>query len=91
MYFTTIRRLLQRSVSGRHRTFFFLYSTVLLVLLTIDISTNAVWAEQMWITFRDDPGVPTYIAQDLRVWYQIVGSTSVVAMVLLGDALLVCP
>ena len=70
--------------------FFGIYSTVLLVLLTIDISVNAVWGELMWINARDTPeGVLGYIVTQTSVWYQTLGSTTVVAMIFLGDALLV--
>jgi len=66
------------------------YSTVLLVLLTIDISTNAVWGQQMWITFRDRPGgVPAFIATEQSVWYETLGTTSAIALICLGDALLI--
>ena len=67
------------------------YSTALLILLTIDIAANAFWCEQMWITSRDMAGGPAmFIAQNLSVWYQIMGSASAVALIFLGDALLVC-
>lgn len=63
----------------------------MLLLLTIDISVNAVWGEQMWITFRDSAGgVLGFIVTETSVWYQTLGSTSVVAMIFMGDALLVC-
>jgi hypothetical protein len=65
------------------------YSTVLIALLTIDISANAVWGEQMWITFRNGPGgVVGFLATQTSVWYETLGSTSVVAIIFLGDAFL---
>ncbi|THH32299.1 hypothetical protein EUX98_g1896 [Antrodiella citrinella] len=88
VYFSTIRRLYKRAVNGHTWGFFFVYSTVLFILVTIDMSTNAVWGEIMWIDKRDNPGVSTFIVENLSVWYQIMGSTTVVAMVLMGDALL---
>lgn len=89
MYFQTIHRLYKRAMKGQTWKFLFIYSTVLLILVTIDMATNAVWGEIMWIDKRDTPGVPTFIVESLSVWYQILGSTTVVAMVLMGDALLV--
>jgi cell division protein FtsW (lipid II flippase) len=87
MYFATLQSYKR---SRKKRLFYVLYSTVLLILITIDTSTDAVWGEQMWITFRDMPGGPSaFIAQDLSVWYQILGSTAAVALIFLGDALLV--
>jgi hypothetical protein len=88
MYFVTLQAC---KLSRKKDRFFALYSTALLILLTIDISANAMWGEQMWITFRDAPGgPPAFIAQDLSVWYQIVGSSSVVVLIFMGDAFLVC-
>ncbi|KAF8487757.1 hypothetical protein JB92DRAFT_2820741 [Gautieria morchelliformis] len=86
MYYATVHSC---NLSRAKDRFFALYSTILLILLTIDISTNAFWGEQMWITFRDAPGgPPAFIAHDLSVWYQIVGSTSVVVLIFMGDAFL---
>ncbi|KDR85985.1 hypothetical protein GALMADRAFT_52215 [Galerina marginata CBS 339.88] len=91
MYFMTLQGLFRKGNhnSAKGRRFFAIYSTILLLLLTIDISVNAVWGEQMWITFRDGPGgVPGFIVTQSSVWYQTLGSTSVVAMIFMGDALL---
>jgi len=90
MYFTTMRNLLRKATRGRGDRFFMIYSTILFMLVTIDISTNAVWGEQMWITYRDQPGgVPEFIATQVSVWYETLSSTSVVALIFLGDALLI--
>lgn len=71
------------------RRFFALYSTALLLLLTIDISCNAVWGELLWIQGRNHQGgVEGWFVEEVSVWYQTLGSTSVVAMIFLGDALL---
>ncbi|KAF9449999.1 hypothetical protein P691DRAFT_758591 [Macrolepiota fuliginosa MF-IS2] len=71
------------------RRFFALYSTALLLLLTIDISCNAVWGEVMWIQGRNHQGgVVGWFIEEVSVWYQTLGSTSVVAMIFMGDALL---
>jgi hypothetical protein len=76
--------------SPKSKRFFAIYSTILLLLLTVDISVNAVWGELMWINARSTPGgVFGYIATQTSVWYQTMGSTSVVAMIFMGDALLV--
>ncbi|KZT04301.1 uncharacterized protein LAESUDRAFT_703678 [Laetiporus sulphureus 93-53] len=90
MYFTTMRALLTKSDARRSDRFFMVYSTVMLLLLTVDVSTNAVWGEQMWITFRDEPGgVPEFIATHITVWYEQLSSTSVVALIFMSDALLI--
>lgn len=93
MYFTAMHRLMRarrRKRLAGSRTFIALFSTALFVLVTIDVTTNAVWGEQMWITARDKPGgVPGFIATQVSVWYETLSSTSVVAMIFMGDGLLV--
>jgi hypothetical protein len=90
MYFVTLRQLLRRRASGNNFLFFSAFSTALVLLLTIDISVNAVWGEIMWINARDQPGgVPVFIATELSNWYQAWGSSAAVGLVLLSDALLV--
>lgn len=93
MYFTAMHRLVRAKRRKRlagSRTFLAIFSTALFILVTIDISTNAVWGEQMWITSRDKPGgVPGFLATEIAVWYETLSSTSVVVMIFMGDALLV--
>jgi len=93
MYFTAMRRLLRARRHKRlagSRTFLALYSTALFILVTIDVSTNAVWGEELWISSRNRPGgIPEFLATQLSVWYETLSSTSVVAMIFMGDALLI--
>jgi len=92
LYYMTVHAVFKmpRADLRKSDKLFVLYSTVLLALLTIDISTNAVWGQQMWITFRDQPGgVPAFIAQEQSVWYETLGSTASIALICLGDALLI--
>ena len=92
LYFSTLQAFRHKSDLRRHRSdlFFAVYSTIMTLLLTIDISTNAVWGEQMWITSRSQPGgVEGFIATETSVWYQTLSSTSVVALIFMSDGLLV--
>ncbi|EPS93649.1 hypothetical protein FOMPIDRAFT_1153804 [Fomitopsis schrenkii] len=91
LFFATINAFRKKDLR-RHRSdlFFAIYSTVLTLLVTIDISTNAVWGEQMWITSRTQPGgVEGFLATQTSVWYQTLSSTSVVALIFMSDALLI--
>jgi hypothetical protein len=77
--------------SARSRRFCSIYSTVMVLLSTINVSCNAIWGENMWITHRDDPGgVPRYIETQVSVWYETLASAAVITCVFMGDALLVC-
>lgn len=92
LYLATMRGLLQKSMtqtSAKARRFFAIYSTILFLLLTIDVAINAIWSQLAWINGRDHPGgVLGYIGENMAVWYQTFGSTTVVAMIFMGDALL---
>ncbi|KAH9932602.1 uncharacterized protein B0H18DRAFT_986537 [Fomitopsis serialis] len=92
LFFATLRAF-RRNSDARHRKsdrFFAVYSTVMTLLVTVDVATNAVWGEQMWITSRAQPGgVEGFIATETSVWYETLSSTSVVALIFMSDALLI--
>jgi hypothetical protein len=91
MYFATINCIAANSdLKPSRKRFFAIYSTILLLLLTIDTSTNAVWGEIMWIKGRNhEGGVLGWFVENVSAWYETLGSTSVAAMIFIGDALLV--
>ncbi|KDR85990.1 hypothetical protein GALMADRAFT_54226 [Galerina marginata CBS 339.88] len=92
VYFMIIEALFRRGNknSSTSRRFCSIYSTIMVMLSTIDVACNAIWGEEMWITYRDRPGgVPEYITTRVSVWYETLGSVSVVCSVFMGDALLV--
>jgi len=87
-----IRALFRRGNKNpsHSRRFSAIYSTVIVLLNAIDVASNAFWGEKMWITYRNMPGgVPKFIASEVSVWYETLGSVSVVSSVFMGDALLV--
>ena len=93
LYYLILRSLFRRGNrnSATSRRFCSIYSTVMVLLSTINVSCNAIWGEEMWITHRDDPGgVPRYIETEVAVWYETLASAAVITCVFLGDALLVC-
>ncbi|XP_006453825.1 hypothetical protein AGABI2DRAFT_213298 [Agaricus bisporus var. bisporus H97] len=91
LYFMIMKKLCKKEAIGntRMRRFLAVFSTIGLVLFTVDIACNAVWGEIMWINGRELPdGVPEFFDTMVYVWYQTLGSTSVVTMIFLGDGLL---
>ncbi|KAF8815711.1 hypothetical protein BYT27DRAFT_7079105 [Phlegmacium glaucopus] len=91
LYFLILRGLFQRGNknSPKSRRFCTIYSTVMVLLSTINLSCNAVWGEEMWITHREDPGgVQGYINTQVSVWYETLASSAVITCVFMGDALL---
>ena len=67
------------------------FSTALLVLITIYLSTEAIFGQEMWIVHAAAPGGPAaFLARNVNVWYQTMGTTASVILNMLSDALLVC-
>ncbi|KIP04042.1 hypothetical protein PHLGIDRAFT_76637 [Phlebiopsis gigantea 11061_1 CR5-6] len=90
LYFLAVRQLMRRRVARKSYLFYLLFSTALTLLVTVDISVNAVWGEIMWINARGQPGgVPAFVDTQLSSWYQALGSSSAVGLTLLSDALLI--
>ncbi|TFY55599.1 hypothetical protein EVJ58_g8145 [Rhodofomes roseus] len=90
VYGTTVHALWTKPKRGRADTFFILFSTTLLILMTILYSTNAAFGEEMWIVHAKYPGgMDAYLAAYVNVWYQTLSSTSPTAANLLGDALMI--
>ncbi|PPQ89971.1 hypothetical protein CVT25_009611 [Psilocybe cyanescens] len=92
VYFMILESLFRRgNKSSMHsKRFCAIYSTIMVLLTTIDVACNAVWGEEMWITYRDQPGgVAEYIKTKVSVGYETLGSVSVVGSVFMGDALLI--
>jgi len=88
MYIGTMRYVL---LSKRKSLLTIGLSTALLLLLTIDVVTNSIYGEQAWITFRDStPGGPAaWLFENASVWYEDLGTTSVAALIFLGDGFLI--
>ncbi|KAH6896132.1 hypothetical protein BKA70DRAFT_1318453 [Coprinopsis sp. MPI-PUGE-AT-0042] len=93
LYLGTMKGLLGNKAtrsSPRARRFFAIYSTIMFLLLTADVAVNAIWSQLCWINGRELPGgVLQFIVENTSVWYQTFGSTTVVAMIFMGDALLI--
>ncbi|KAI0354405.1 hypothetical protein OH77DRAFT_1496712 [Trametes cingulata] len=70
--------------------FYMWFSTALLLLITIYMSTEAVFGEEMWIVHRDTPGGSLeFLEENADVWYQTMGTTASVILNVLSDALLI--
>ncbi|OCH86031.1 hypothetical protein OBBRIDRAFT_738777 [Obba rivulosa] len=92
LYYLTMRQLLQRKSGKRTRSdkFFMGFSTALLFLITIYMSTEAIFGEEMWIVNFDFPGgADAWFAVNAAVWYQTMGTASFVFLNWLTDALMI--
>jgi hypothetical protein len=92
LYYLTLQALFYKGNdnSARRRRFFATYSTIFLVLITMDIAINAIWGEFLWIDGPDSPGgTLAWFNNNVNVWYQAMGSTTSPIMIFMGDALLI--
>jgi len=90
IYYSTMRNLYFAKTSQASAQKMAILSTASLFLLTIDVSTNAIYGEQAWITFRDvvPGGPPAWIVANFSVWYQTLSTSSVAGLVFMSDAFL---
>lgn len=80
----------KRRTTPKSDRFFIAFSTIILVLITIDVATDAVFGEMMWIVNADYPGgADAYLAEYASVWYETLGTGSCVVLNLFGDALMI--
>jgi hypothetical protein len=92
IYGTILLRIFKKGnrSSPKSRRFCVIYSTVMIMLSTINIACNAIFGQEMWITHRNDPGgVPNFLATEVNIWYETLASTSVICCIFMGDGLLV--
>ena len=91
LYFKTIRTLLTSGGAfKRSNVFYALFSSMMVFLVTVWIATQAMFGEKMWLIDSDFPGGPdAYWKTNISVWYMDWGSTAVIMLQLMTDALMV--
>ncbi|KAH7890464.1 hypothetical protein F5I97DRAFT_1933774 [Phlebopus sp. FC_14] len=91
LYIKTMHLLLGRG-AGRKRSdlFYAFFSTMMCILETIWIATQAIMGEEMWISNGDYPGGPSaYWTDYASAWYMTLGTTAVVLLQLMTDGLMI--
>ncbi len=92
VYFMTVR--VMQSRKHKHAPsdkFFLLFTTVILLLNTVFVATEAVFGEEMWVVNADyEGGMDAYLFDFASVWYQTFGTAASIVLNLLSDGLLVC-
>ncbi|KAG8221507.1 hypothetical protein J3R82DRAFT_1722 [Butyriboletus roseoflavus] len=91
LYFKTIRILLtNRGARKKSDLFYALFSSMMMFLVTVWIITQAIFGEEMWLLQSDYPGgADAYWQQNIAVWYMDWGTTAVVILQLMTDALMI--
>ncbi|KAH9895910.1 hypothetical protein C8Q73DRAFT_456890 [Cubamyces lactineus] len=91
LYGMTMNALVKnRKKWSRTDKFYVWFSTALLFLITIYMSTEAVFGEEMWIVHQNTEGGPIqFLIDNADIWYQTMGTTASVILNLFSDALLI--
>ncbi|KAI0821785.1 hypothetical protein BC628DRAFT_1543082 [Trametes gibbosa] len=91
VYVATIRALHRPGRASRATDKLLIaFSTILLLLNTVFVATEAVFGEEMWIVNANYPGgSEAYLVAFASVWYQTFGTAASIALNLLSDALLI--
>jgi len=91
LYFRTMYVLLaDKSRRNKHDMFYAAFSTVMMLLTSIFIPTQAVFGEKMWLENASFPGGPSaYWATNDTVWYMVFGSAAIALLQLMTDALMI--
>ncbi|KAG9311430.1 hypothetical protein JVU11DRAFT_8543 [Chiua virens] len=79
-----------RRAHKKSNTFYAVFSTMMLFLVTVWVATQAFFGEKMWILDSNFPGGPdVYWKANISVWYMDWGTTAVVLLQLMTDALMI--
>ncbi|KAN0080059.1 hypothetical protein V8E55_009625 [Tylopilus felleus] len=91
LYFKTMCILLsKRGMRKKSNIFYALFSSIMLLLITIWIAAQAIFGQHMWILESDFPGGATaYWDAHLAVWYMELSTIVVVLLQLMTDALMI--
>jgi hypothetical protein len=90
-YFSAVYCISHRSLDYRKRQrFYIVYGAILLALVTVQVISNGLWGELMWIDRRNYPGGPLgFYAASQVAWYVVTGCASTATANIFGDGLLV--
>lgn len=91
LYLKTMHVLLYAKTHHKKgHVFYVVFSTVMLVMITTWVSTQAIFGEKMWIEDASFPGGPdAYWAANVSVWYMDLGTAAITILQLMTDGLMV--
>ncbi|KAJ7650703.1 hypothetical protein FB45DRAFT_888553 [Roridomyces roridus] len=89
MAFMSAYFLSTSSKTDNSRCFYIIYSSILLVLITIAMSCNLFFGQMMWIEHRDVPGGPVeFFSDNIAAWYNTFGTAADVTADVLSNAMM---
>ncbi|KAF8130301.1 hypothetical protein EV363DRAFT_1450697 [Boletus edulis] len=91
LYVKTLRLLLRdRGTDKKDNLFYAVFSSVMMLLITVWIATQAVFGENMWVLEYGFPGGPfVYWSTNIGVWYMTSAMIAVIILQLMTDALMI--
>ncbi|KAF8443961.1 hypothetical protein L210DRAFT_3533263 [Boletus edulis BED1] len=90
LYFKTMNILLSNRAIKKSNLFYALFSSTMVLLVTVWVATSAVFGEKMWLLDSNFPGGPdAYLQENISVWYLDWGTTSVILLQLMTDGLMI--
>lgn len=82
--------LADKSQRNKHDIFYAAFSTVMLLMTSLWIPTQAVFGEKMWLEDTNYPGgVDAYWTANDTVWYMDLGTAAIAVLQLMTDGLMV--
>ena len=91
LYFQTMRILLSNKGAYKSSNIFYaLFSSVMVFSVTVWVATQAMFGQKMWLLDSNFPGGPhAYWRKNIAVWYIDWGTTAIIILQLMTDALMV--
>lgn len=91
LYFNTMQAYLDKQSEHRPSDkFYMIFSTIILLLITIFVATQLLLGQETWIINAGYPGgTLAYFVAHLSVWYQTMGSVASILLQLMTDGLLI--
>ena len=86
------REATRRGTAHRSDVYYAVFSTLMLLLVTVWISTDAIFGQEMWLLNRNYPGGPmAYAEAHIATVYVDFGTTAIFILQQMTDGLMVRP
>ncbi|KAF8556745.1 hypothetical protein OG21DRAFT_1506141 [Imleria badia] len=92
LFFKTIRILLSNRGTRKKKIilFYVLFSSTMVFTVTVWVATQAMFGQKLWLLDSDFPGGPAaYWRKNIAIWYIDWGTTAIVVLQLMTDALMI--
>ncbi|KAH0828729.1 hypothetical protein J3R83DRAFT_3141 [Lanmaoa asiatica] len=91
LYFRSMYSLLtHEGERNKSDVFYAIFSTLMLFMITIWVSTQAIFGEKIWLLEANFPeSLNAYRPANISVWYMDIGTAAVTVLQLMTDALMI--